>query len=313
MIKIFDCSNSDFRPEHRAISKGPKQNDIMRYLHENAKRYSCEFTDDYKSSDVIITNDVYPDYVLKIDRPRVKRMCSPYWRTNLLDRNIRLNKAAEQSNWVIFISQYSWSSYRYIYGYPKFNHNVIRHWVDPKVFKMSYRDTEFSLVSSATNWSREEKRLSEIIKIANLGYKINLIGECEYNLPSNITKVGYLEDPQEMAYWLNKSQVFLNLTYRDAATKTVPQAISCGLPVIFAQSGGVSEYVGRYGVIVPEPYSIGIGDIIPEIPNYDIKKLIDNVMHQTVGDTSFRFIEMLKSYFNIFKYTIRGYNEKHSS
>ena len=36
--KIFDCSNSKSRPQHRG-GGGPIQNDIMRYLHENDEDY----------------------------------------------------------------------------------------------------------------------------------------------------------------------------------------------------------------------------------------------------------------------------------
>lgn len=301
MKNIFDCSNSEERPAHRG-GGGPKQNDILRYLSEHAAEYGYQFVDDANKADIIITNDVYPKYILDIDRPRVKRMCSPFWRSSLLHRNILLNEAAKRSNLVIFISEYSKNSYQAIYGQPEFNNIVIHHWVDDKVFfnKFNHNDV---IISSATDWSREEKRVFEFINLAlaNKHLQFKLIGKCNITLPKNVSSCGYISNPMEMADVLNDGSIFVNLTYRDAATKTVPQALSCCLPVLYSTSGGVKEYVGEYGLPIDEPNILGIEASVQSIGcdyTNSLAELINKKL--SVPNLSHKFNEMLINYFKAF-------------
>jgi len=123
----------------------------------------------------------------------------------------------------------------------------------PKVF--NYQNTEsrrferrFTFAACASNWARSEKRLGSVLGFARLVPEVDilLIGTCPTvlgHLPKNVRPIGYLEDPKSIAEWLNRCHGFLNLTYRDAAPKTVPQALSCGLPVLYAFSGGVPGMV----------------------------------------------------------------------
>ena len=56
MVKIYDCSNSVHRPHHRG-GGGPVNNDVMRYLMENADAYGCQYVQSPNLADVIVTND----------------------------------------------------------------------------------------------------------------------------------------------------------------------------------------------------------------------------------------------------------------
>lgn len=44
----------------------------------------------------------------------------------------------------------------------------------------------------------------------------------------------------------------MNFSYKDAAPKTVLQGLCCGLPVFYANSGGLRELVGKCGVGMPD-------------------------------------------------------------
>lgn len=274
-FKIYDCSNSVERPKHRG-GGGPITNDIIRYLKENAKDYYIKFIDNPNKADVIITNDVFPKDIIKLGKPLVKRMCSPFWHKDYQYRNESLNESARIANKVIFISDYSRDQYIYFNGLDIKNHCVVRNWVDPHIFydANSLKYDKFTFACCATNWNRKEKRLSEIIKFAEIVPNVNimLIGTCESNVPVNVKKMGYIEEPLELSSLLNLSHGFLNLSYRDAATKTIPQAICCGLPVLFSNSGGVAELVGDYGVEIKDDLSLDILDYIPELSEDEIKK-----------------------------------------
>ena len=75
-----------------------------------------------------------------------------------------------------------------------------------------------------------------------------------------------------MASVFNMADGFLNLSFRDAATKTVPQAINCGLPVLYANSGGVPEMVGDYGVGIEEFNDFNILDSVPQLSTFQLEK-----------------------------------------
>jgi glycosyltransferase involved in cell wall biosynthesis len=136
-----------------------------------------------------------------------------------------------------------------------------------------------------------------------------LIGKTDFSTPNNITKVGYLTKQEDIAVVLNKADGFLNLTYRDAATKTIPQAISCGLPVLYADSGGVSEMVGQYGVGIPEEDDIAFSTSIPHLTQSQLEKGFKEYKDKYQGildqlksfDPNTKFKEMLAGYFKAIK------------
>jgi glycosyltransferase involved in cell wall biosynthesis len=253
----------------------------MRYLHEYAEDYYYQFVDSPQDAQVIITNDVFPKHVLNLGVPLVKRMCGPFWKKSLSFRNEILNAAAQQADKVIFITKYSRQQYIHCFGDNLKDSCVVTHWVDPKVFNqfdVLPRKHNFMFGACATNWSRKEKRLDALVAFAECHKDIEftIIGTVEQTLPSNFIKMGYLDNPYDIAYILNSCDGFINLSYRDAATKTVPQAISCGLPVLYADSGGVNEMVSNpigghdFGVAIKDSHCLDMEDDVPPLNIEDI-------------------------------------------
>jgi hypothetical protein len=94
IYKIYDCSNSTKRQVHRN-GGGPIKNDVMRQLQKEAHKYGFTYVTNPIDSDVIITNDVYPDEILLLKKPLIKRMDGVYWLKSLISRNELLNTAAQ--------------------------------------------------------------------------------------------------------------------------------------------------------------------------------------------------------------------------
>jgi len=321
MLKIFDCSNSQDRPLHRG-GGGPIVNDVMWYLHENCSRYGCTFVPKGSEADVIITNDIFPQHVLELGKPLVKRMDGVFWHSSLISRNVPLNYAASVADEVIFISDYSKDSYFKLYGDSLKSYCVVRHWVNPHVFHLDpiafkekmNKKREFVFAASATDWERPEKRYSDLLLFANtFPVQFLLIGKADFATPNNIVKVGYLLKPETIATILNKADGFLNLTYRDPATKTIPQAICCGLPVLYADSGGVSEMVGQYGVSIPEENDIDFSTSIPHLTKIQLRNGFEEftgkyqiILDQLKGfNPNIKFKEMLVGYFEAIKSVVK--------
>jgi glycosyltransferase involved in cell wall biosynthesis len=271
--KIYDCSNSIERPVHRG-SGGPVMNDIMRYLHERAEDYYFKFIDSPEEAEVIITNDVFPKSILELGKPLVKRMCGPFWQNDMSYRNDILNASAKLADRVIFISEYSRKQYINCFG-DNLNSRVVLNSVDDSVFypvDIMPKNHDFTLVAQVTNWNRKEKRLTDLIKFAEINPRISftILGTIEEkNLPSNMLCMGYLSDPNDIAYIFNSSDGFINPSYRDV-TKTISQAINCGLPVLYADSGGCSEMVKNkggcdFGIAISDHNTLDMEDEVPPL------------------------------------------------
>src|SRR5271157_1891360 len=228
MVKIFDCSNSKYRPKTRNLG-GPVMNEFVKLMHDYAGNYDCKFVENLYEADVVFTNDVFTPEVLATNLPRVKRMDGIFWQKNLFERNLPYVEACKQSDKVIFISKYSRDGY-YRFFHEKLNDCVVHHWTKIPVkhdtifyqWERLSSSSNFSFLAIATDWSRPEKRLSEIIKFAEmfLDDTIILVGKCNKKLPKNIYKTGYLNiELNEFITLASMSNAFLNLTCKDAATK----------------------------------------------------------------------------------------------
>lgn len=266
MIKIFDASINKHAPKHRVNSLGPKENDMMFDLKRYSNELGIQFVDDFHLADRIITNTTYTPEIIEWSNskniPLIKRMDGVFWRNDLVERNIPLNLAAIQSDDVIFISEFSKNSFHTLYPDQKLNDEwVILNNVDETIFNMvtPLRENIRFWGTSATNWDRDEKRPIELLQFADIcekyGEKLVIIGKSGI-LHEAVINVGYYEDYILLSETINKIDAWVNFSYMDAAPKTVLQAISCGRPVLYVNSGGLPELVGDFGVSIPDNQDI---------------------------------------------------------
>jgi len=272
MYRVFDCSNSSSRPSNRGFG-GPVMNEFVELMHKYASAYGFEFVDSADDADVIFTNDVFPPHVQNLDIPLVKRMDGIFWQSDLVQRNNAYIEAALMADMVIFITEYSKNSFDTLYNnefHQLKDYAVATHWTDPTGLpKVDISDIQIPtvFVAMATNWNRPEKRMNELIRFASThNVVIRLIGTSDgIELPPNIIPYGYLTSTDDITNVFSQSHAFINLTCKDAATKTVCTAINYGLPVLYAGSGGVSELVKEYGLGIEENNTIEVLDYIPQL------------------------------------------------
>ena len=313
MKKFHDCSRSSEAPKHNKENMGPPINDIVLGLRSYCHRFNWGHTNDPEEADLIFTNDVYPSSVLEINRPRVKRMDGVYWHKDLVKKNKHLNKAAIQSDSVIFISNYSMHSYYELYGDKLKYSKVILNCVDDTLFyPINIQKEENSLVASASNWSRPEKRFSDLMEFMSnfaTDYKLNLIGKCDFITPKNVVKHGYIEDSAVVNRIMNMSEAMVNFSYRDPAPKTVCQAINCRLPLIYAFSGGTPELV-KNGIPILDQTKIQFESFTPNLKESCMSrswKEFKDKKNALISDSKYvknNFMSMLHSYFSEFERVI---------
>jgi glycosyltransferase involved in cell wall biosynthesis len=308
-IKIYDCSNSSDRPPHRGYG-GAVENACVSMLKQNAYKFGFEFVSDPNKADVLFTNDVYPQSLLYLNKPRVKRMDGIYWQSDLKERNGKLSAAALLSDMVIFISGFSQKSYFNMCG-PLQCSKVVLNAVDNNVF---YRITPKIIkqkpevwAAAATHWERPEKRLKNICQFAEIIQKdramLYLVGAVpsDIELPFNVIPLGYLS-PMDWNFVLNLSDAFINLSYRDAAPKVVLEACRCELPILLANSGGVPELCD--GIEIDDPASDWYEDSVPQLDKSKIsdgyRLMLENFTNTAKVDQN-TDQKMLTGYFDTFR------------
>ena len=313
--KFYDCSVNELSDLlHNKSSLGPIENDIMFDLGKYANYYGWERVYDYKKADLIITNGFYTSDILEWTRkysiPKVKRMDGIYFLYKYISKNELLNSAAKQSDYVIFISQYSYDSLLNLYNFTPDNYSVILNNVDDTIFYPGNKVNEnFTMVTSATNWIREEKRLSDLIELSKLldkGDIIKLIGQCDIDLSKNIIKIGYVEDKNKMNEIINSSDVFLSLFYKDAGSKVTCQSAQCNVPILYSNTGGLPEIVKNNGIEINDNKEIKFVDNIPTL-NIDelynkyklIKNIYKDIKHNYVKSEKYK--DTLSKYFDVFR------------
>lgn len=326
MIRIYDCSNSPERHPHRSTSFCPKENDIMYGLKQYAHMFNYKFVNNPKISDVIITNDVFPEAIKGLKIPKVKRMDGVFWQNHLKDNNIKLNESAMLADKIIFVSDFSKQSLYDLYNLRPENSITILNNVDTRIFKplgIPKFEDNFTWAAAASNWEREEKRLNMIIEFAKIieSERLILIGHVpdKIAIPKNIRLVGYTENYNKLAMILNKCHAFVNLSFRDACPKCVVQARNCGLPILFAFSGGAQELIDfNRDYAIPENTKDGIGEIHfrDSSPVLNVKKIEECYGYfkgSRFGHKNNyikpipRYLETLKQYFDTITKTIMEY------
>ena len=252
---VYDCSNSVERPANRGYG-GLVENAVVTMLKEYGPQFDLYFTDSPQKADLVFTNDVFPQSVLTLDRPKVKRMDGTFWQSSLANRNIPLIEARQQADLTIFISRFSRESLFSLYP-RQLRHKsiVVLNWVDETIFyppeKQNTKPKKF--IAVATSWAREEKRLPDLLWFAKnvllpTNKELYLVGTLpDMKLDPNVIPLGYMS-PYRLANTLREMDGLLNFSYRDAAPKVVAEAICCGLPVFYAGSGGASELAAVTGV-----------------------------------------------------------------
>ena len=302
MLKnYYDCSNNRVSNTlHSVKSFGPKENDIMHDLCRYAGNYGFNRVSDYKLADIIITNTFYSKEVLEWSElnniPKVKRMDGIYWRKEFDYKNKLHIDAGYQSDFVIFISNYSKNTLKELYDVEYDNDIVILNNSEDYNPDKKESNQVFKWISSCSNWEREGKRLSTIIAMSKIfdNDLFYLIGECDIEeLPENIIKYGYIDDRTEMCNLISMCDAFISPFFRDAGSKVTCQAVKCKLPILYTSSGGLPELVNGNGVMINDFNRMCFLKNVPSIR-------IDNVINGVLE---------LKDNYN---YIVENYKERES-
>jgi len=153
---------------------------------------------------------------------------------------------------VIFQSEFSRGSFR-DNGY-KFGENTIVHnGADTALFNtdgISRRDGREKLNICACSWSDNPAKghaiMSGISGIKDV--EVSFIGRWHENTQPGKVKMLGIKNKKEIAQIFKDSDVFLCPSRNESCSNTLLEALSCGLPVIYLDSGSNAEIASDYGV-----------------------------------------------------------------
>ena len=207
--------------------------------------------------------------------------------------NKKIFNSIDNAEGVIFISEFSKKIVEKFYGILNKPWTIIHNKVPNDIFnpygsnyrkKFNLKVTDKVLITSA-HW-RRHKRLEETIELLEKlnhyddSYKLIVLGgDKKKNYNRNIIFAGEIS-PSNLADWYRTANLYIHLAWIEPCGNTQIEAMSCGLPVVCCNNGGIGETVrlASGGIVVksdPEYQFDNIDYYNPPKPNY--KKLIDAI------------------------------------
>ena len=234
------------------------------------------------------------------------------------NRFLYKNIYKENIDYVIYQSEFSKQSVERLFGKTPVANSIIHNGVDLDVFKpaenrRNNNEADFPRIL-ISHYFKPKKRAQQsplIIKELLKKYpntKVVLVGStfrdtmkiikgeiARHNLEKHFDILGYV--PFEQIYEIySKADFMLCLSYDDPCPNVVVEALACGLPVVYTNTGGVPEIVADAGVGVDENIDLNKRYIphfsykcMPQINPDDyvqaVEKLMDNYQyyHQKVS------------------------------
>ncbi len=301
-IQVHDCSDKE------------KSNLTTTMLHLYGPRYGVFFTPDYEDADVIFTNDSFPDHIIS-DKLRIKRMGTIGWQYQQLIYNKKHCDAIKLADHVIFESNYGKELLaNYCPNARPKKSSVIPNQADPNIF-FPDRERESIVpqlwIAAVDDWSKPEHRLDLVLDFARkIRGSIILLGKSSAKIvefPGNAyaqSDVDYTDLPE----LFRAADAFLSLSHRESCSDYVSMALACGLPILYADSGGTKEIVGDVGIGIKDVHYTYQPSIPSNITPEQLKLAYSRFCFDYVNlrkkalmvDQEARFEKALYKYFKIF-------------
>lgn len=184
----------------------------------------------------------------------------------------------------------------------KGSYHLIHNVVETDLFKPEGTEAEQGKILQilhVSSLTEREKNISGIIAIAaalkqrTFPFHLTLVGEnptesdthkksvAEHNLSSCVTFTGH-QSPEEIAGYMNRSDVFLLLSHFEGAPVVITEALACGLPVISTDVGQIKNMIPEgMGMVLK---SKDINDYAETLTNYRRSAFSAKaVMHRSIA------------------------------
>ena len=156
----------------------------------------------------------------------------------------------------IFQTEYCRTSFAEHCGVIPQSWRVIKNAVDPEVFfpNLERPETDGPLRLIAASWSSNPlKGFATLAEMSRLpGVELTFVGNwCPDVDPANVRLAGVMKS-MELAEVMRSSDAMIHAAWNEPCSNAIVEAMTCGLPVIYRESGGSRELAGDYGVALTE-------------------------------------------------------------
>lgn len=192
-------------------------------------------------------------------------------------------KALNLADYTIFQSKECVDSFKEL-GYHGENHCIIYNGVDQDIFNFNgkkFWDKKQNLKILSCTWSSNIHKGFEVISKFSEQADVEsyYVGNWNNDVDKRKVKIIPPIKQEELAKLYKESDVFLHAAENDPCPNVVLEAMSCGLPIIYHNSGGTPEIAGKYGIPLPE-----------NITDETISQLLDNMK-----ENYDKFVDLLKN------------------
>ena len=159
----------------------------------------------------------------------------------------------------IFQTEYCRTSFAEHCGIVPGSWRVIKNAVDPEVFfpNPDRAKTDGPLRLVAASWSSNPlKGFATIAEVSRLpGVELTFVGNwCPDVNPASVRLAGVMRS-KELAEVMRSSHAMIHAAWNEPCSNAIVEAMACGLPLIYRDSGGNRELAGEYGVPLTENLS----------------------------------------------------------
>ena len=154
------------------------------------------------------------------------------------------------------------------------------------------------------SWSSNPRKGFATLAEASLlpGVEVTFVGNwCPDIPPANVKLTGTLRS-EDLAEILRSSHVMLHAAWEEPCSNAIVEAMACGLPVIYRNSGGNRELAREYGVALTEDLS----DTLDNLRNQYV-----DLRHKVLSNRDrFLISRAAGEYISIFQYAIANHPER---
>ena len=171
---------------------------------------------------------------------------------------------------------------------------VINNAVDPGIFyprSDQHLRSDKTLRLVATSWSPSpSKGFAALASLSQLdGVELTFAGNwCRDVGPADTTIVGVLRSEQ-LAELLRASDAMVHAAVNEPCSNSIVEALACGLPVLYRDSGGNRELAGDYGIPLTDDYRAAVSDLARQ---WDAlrEKILDHRQRFLIGRAAAEYV-----------------------